>query len=74
MNQPKISIIIPVYNVEPYIDECLHSVMRQTYKGPMECLVVDDCGTDKSMDVAERLIAEYDGTIEFRVFRHEKNL
>lgn len=73
MNQPKISIIIPVYNVEPYIAECLHSVMRQTYKGPMECLVVDDCGTDKSMDVAERLIAEYEGPIVFRVLHHKHN-
>lgn len=70
----KISIIIPVYNVEPYITECLQSVMRQNYKGSMECIVVDDCGTDKSMEVAEQLIVEYDGPIEFRVLHHEKNL
>lgn len=74
MKQPKISIIIPVYNVEPYITECLQSVMRQSYKGSMECIVVDDCGTDMSMEVAEQLIAEYDGSIEFRVLHHEKNL
>lgn len=74
VNQPKVSIILPVYNVEPYIADCLQSVMCQTYQGPIECIVVDDCGTDKSMDVVERLIAEYDGTIEFSVFRHEKNL
>lgn len=73
MNQPKVSIIIPVYNVEPYIAECLQSVMRQTYQGPMECLMVDDCGTDKSMDIAERMIAEYEGPIEFRVLHHDVN-
>ena len=73
MNQPKISIIIPVYNVEPYIAECLQSVMRQTYQGPMECIVVDDCGTDKSIEIAEQLIANYDGPIAFRVLHHEKN-
>ena len=73
MNLPKISLVIPVYNVEPYIAECLHSVMKQTYQGPMECLIVNDCGTDKSMDVAERLIAEYLGPIEFRVLHHDEN-
>ena len=73
MNYPKVSIIIPVYNVEPYIAECLQSVMRQTYQGPMECLMVDDCGTDKSMDIAERMIAEYEGPIEFSVLHHDEN-
>ena len=38
--QPKISIIIPVYNVEEYIAECLQSVMRQTYTGAIECILV----------------------------------
>lgn len=74
MNQPRISIIVPVYNVERYITECLQSVMRQNYQGPMECIVVDDCGTDKSVEIAERLIAEYDGPIDFIVLHHEKNL
>lgn len=68
-----ISIIIPIYNVEPYIADCLQSVMRQNYKGPMECILVDDCGDDNSMEVAEKLIAEYDGPIEFKVLHHEHN-
>lgn len=70
---PKVSIIIPVYNVEPYIEDCLQSVMRQTYLGMMECILVDDCGTDKGMEVAERIIAEYVGPIEFKVLHHEHN-
>lgn len=70
---PKISIIIPVYNVVDYIEECLQSVMNQTYKGEMECLLVDDCGTDNSMDVVERLLADYDGPMVFRVLHHERN-
>lgn len=37
--RPKISIIIPVYNVEEYITECLQSVMRQTNKGEIECIL-----------------------------------
>lgn len=74
MALPKISIIIPVYNVEPYIAECLCSVMRQTYVGPIECVLVDDCGTDKSVEIADKLIEEYKGPIEFRLLHHEKNL
>ncbi len=69
----RISVIIPVYNVEPYISDCLQSVMLQTYQGPLECILVDDCGTDKSIEVAEQLIAEYDGPIEFKVLHHDHN-
>ena len=73
IKQPKISIIIPVYNVEEYISKCLQSVMRQTYQGAIECILVDDCGTDKSIAVAGQLIAEYKGPVEFRILHHEHN-
>lgn len=72
-HHPKISIIVPVCNVEAYISECLQSVMRQTYKGAMECILVDDCGTDKSLAIAEGLIAEYNGAVSFRILHHEHN-
>lgn len=69
----KISIIIPVYNVEPYVGRCVESVMRQTYQDPMECLVVDDCGTDMSMDVVKRMVADYHGHIHFKILHHNHN-
>lgn len=81
-NTPKISIIIPIYNVEPYIAECLQSVMRQTYAGPIECILVDDCGTDKSIEVAEKVIEDYiianqksqiKNQISFHILHHEHN-
>ena len=69
-----VSIIIPVFNVAPYIEDCLQSVMRQTYSGPMECLLVDDCGTDGSISIAERLIAGYAGTtLRFEIIHHDSN-
>ena len=68
-----ISIIIPVYNVAPYIEDCLHSVMRQTYAGDMECFIVDDCGTDDSIAIAERMITEYNGSIRFEMLHHDHN-
>ena len=70
---PKVSIIIPIYNVEPFIKDCLSSVMHQTYDGPMECILVDDCGTDRSVAIVEEMVAQYDGTIDFKVLRHEHN-
>lgn len=70
---PTISILIPVYNVEQYIKRCIASVMAQTYTGKMECILVDDCGTDKSVIVAEQLTAGYKGNIEFSIIHHEHN-
>ncbi len=43
----KISVIVPVYNVEEYLDECLVSIVNQTYKN-LEILVIDDGSTDNS--------------------------
>lgn len=68
-----ISIIVPVYNVAPYIERCLRSVMGQTYTGDVECLLVDDCGNDDSMTIAERMIGAYKGPIQFRILLHEHN-
>ena len=73
MNKPKISIVIPVYNVEEYLAECLQSVMQQTYTGPMECILVDDCGQDDSIAIAEQLILEYEGQVVFRILHHDRN-
>ena len=71
--QPQISIIIPVYNVAEYIIECLQSVMRQTYQGAIECILVDDCGTDNSIAIAEKLIAEYNSTHSIIDSAHANN-
>lgn len=70
---PKVSIIIPVYNVEKYIEECLESVIEQTTDAPLECILVDDCGKDRSVEVAEQFVMNYDGSIQFKMFHHEQN-
>ena len=58
---PKVSVIIPVYNVEQYIRECLESVCFQTLND-IEILVVNDGTKDRSIEVIEDLIAA-DGRI-----------
>ena len=50
---PKFSIIIPVYNVEKYIDDCLKSIMNQTYKD-YEVIVVNDGTKDNSMEIVKK--------------------
>ena len=50
MNRPLISIIIPVYNVEKYLRECLDSVIKQTLKN-IEIICIDDFSNDTSLSI-----------------------
>lgn len=54
----KASIIIPLYNKEKYIWECIESVQNQTYKGEIEICIHDDCSTDNSLEVAKKCVSE----------------
>ena len=54
---PKISVIIPFYNVEKYFAECLDSVLSQSYQN-IEVICVDDRGTDASRSIAEQYSAK----------------
>lgn len=67
-----VSVIIPVYQVSDYVERCLLSVMNQTYQN-IECIIVDDCSTDDSIDKCERLISSYNGPIKFRILHHKVN-
>lgn len=69
----KLSIIIPIYNVEPYIGKCLQSVGRQSVEDEVECILVDDCGKDRSIHIAEEFVNNYKGEIKFEIIHHEKN-
>ena len=73
MSLCSISVIIPVYNVRDYITECLVSVAEQTYTNNVECLIVDDCGKDDSILLAQAFVDGYEGDIDFRILRHERN-
>ncbi len=65
--KPTFSIIIPVYNVEEYLPECLDSLLAQSY-GNFEVLAVDDGSTDGSLAILERVAAN---DARFRIIRQQ---
>lgn len=70
---PKVSVIIPVYGVEKYIDRCARSLFEQTLDD-IEYLFIDDCTPDKSIDVLLQVLEEYpQRKSQVIIHRMEKN-
>ena len=67
---PAISIIIPMYNAEKYLGECLNSLLAQTFCD-YEIIVIDDCSTDKSFEIAKNYISKFKDKI--KIIRRKKN-
>lgn len=69
---PNISIILATYNDERTVKRCLASVFAQENADmQMECLVVDDCSTDSTLDIIRHEVGAYKGNISFRILRHK---
>ncbi len=66
MQEIKVSVIIPVYNVEEYLEECLHSVLNQTLKD-IEIICINDGSTDNSLEILNKT-----GNIDDRVIILDK--
>lgn len=64
---PKISVIVPMYNVEKYLSLCISSILNQTFKD-FELILIDDCSTDNTLKVAESF-----SDSRIRILRNEKN-
>ena len=73
MNQPLVSIIIPFYNVAPYIKRCLDSVLNQTYIN-YEVLLINDKTPDNSQEIVDKFLLENkESASKFRVVKHIEN-
>ena len=61
---PKVSVIVPVYNVEKYIDKCLKSLVNQTLSD-IEIIVVNDGSTDNSETIIKQYLEKYQNKIKY---------
>lgn len=69
-----VSILVPVYNVERFIERCLHSLFSQTYHN-IEFIFIDDCSPDNSIDLIQKVLINFPKRKEHvKIIRHEKNL
>ena len=60
---PAVSVVVPLYNVEKYIGECLDSLLAQTFQD-FEVVVVDDCSTDNNVKVVESYAPKFGGRLK----------
>ena len=68
-NNPSISVIVPMYNVEEYIKICIDSILNQTFQD-FEVIIIDDASSDNSCNICREL---YRDDEKVRIIRHEKN-
>lgn len=64
---PLVTIIIPVYNVEKYIEECINSILEQTYSN-IEIIAIDDGSTDNSLKILKQYSSD-----KLYIYKHDKN-
>lgn len=70
-----LTVIVPIYKVELYIEKCVRSLMEQTVKDDIEFLFINDCTPDKSMDILNDVIKEYPNRQhQIRILHNEHNL
>lgn len=62
LNKPKVSIVVPVYNVEEYLEQCVDSLIKQTYQN-LQIILVDDGSTDNSATICDEYIKK-DGRVQ----------
>lgn len=68
----KVSILVPVYGVETWIERCSRSLLGQTYPN-LEFVFVDDCSPDKSMEILRHILEEYPSRKnDVKIIRHDK--
>ncbi len=74
MSDIKVSVCVPVFGVEKYIERCVRSLFEQTVNEGIEFVFVDDCTQDDSFDILERVLNEYpDRKSQVTIIRHIEN-
>lgn len=75
LNRPgteiEISVIVPVYNVAPFVKACLQSIDEQSFTLPYEVLLIDDCSTDGGADICRSFVSRHAG--KFSLLENPEN-
>ena len=66
---PQVSVVTPVYNGGEYLAQCIESVISQSY-GNWEYIIVDNCSTDNSLDIANTYAERVAGQVDPRFVMH----
>lgn len=72
MEQPLVSILVPIYNVEKYIERCIMSLMEQSYLN-IEYIFVNDCTPDSSINILTKTIKKYPTRKNIKIIHHKHN-
>lgn len=71
---PKVSVIIPIYRVEPYIERCARSLMEQTMRECIEFIFINDATPDGSMRLLKQVLDDYPARAsQIRIINHNEN-
>ena len=70
---PIVSILVPIYGVEKYIEQCAHTLFQQSYSD-IEFVFVNDCTKDRSVEILQQVIKQYpERQAQIRLIEHEHN-
>lgn len=72
LEKPLVSVIVPVYNISQYVERCFRSLVNQTYD-KLEVLFIDDCGSDDSVNLLNKLIAREGKYQNYQIIHHDIN-
>ena len=71
----KVSVIIPIYGVESFIERCVRSLLGQTLKSEVEFIFINDATPDKSINILQSVIDQYpERYAQIKIIEHKKNL
>ena len=73
MSEPKISVLIPMYNRKHYIEDCINSVLNQTFQD-FEIIIRDNCSTDGSFEFVAEKYSQQISSGKIKLIRNEKNV
>ncbi len=74
MDNPKISVLIPMYNRKHYIAQCVDSALNQTFQEDYEIIIRDDCSTDDGFDFVAEKYAKEISAGKIKLYKNKENL